>query len=168
MLEIRPIEPNEWMNAKRLIYRVAHEIFHETRSLEHAVADLEARGELGDMDDIRAGYFENGGTFLVMTDNHEIICTGAIRRYGDGICELKRFWLLQEYQGKGLGYRMMQELLAFARGAGYRRVRLETHPIYQKRAVRFYKRLGFIEIPNLNLGDDEDIVMELALKPDGV
>ncbi|MEW6083705.1 MAG: GNAT family N-acetyltransferase [Chloroflexota bacterium] len=163
MIEIRRIEPDEWMTAKRLIYRVAHEIFHETRPLEEAIADFESRGELSDMDDIQANYFENGGIFLVMTDRGEIICTGAIRRYAEGICELKRLWLLQEHQGKRLGYQMIQALLAFARGAGYRHIRLETHPAYQKRAVEFYKKLGFTEIPIPNPNDDEDILMEMEL-----
>lgn len=163
MIEIRRIKPDEWTAAKGLVYRVAHEIFHETRPLDEAIADFESRGELSDMDDIQASYFENSGIFLVMTDNDEIICTGAIRRYADGICELKRLWLLQEYQGKGLGYQMIQALLAFARGAGYRQIRLETHPTYQKRAVEFYKQLGFMEIPIPNTDDDVDILMEMAL-----
>lgn len=163
MTVIRPIEPAEWTAAKRLIYRVAHEVFQDARPLEESIADYETRGELNDMDDIQASYFENGGIFLVMTDNDEMICTGAIRRYADGICELKRLWLLQEHQGKGLGYRMIQELFAFARDAGYKKVRLETHPTYQKRAVEFYKRLGFIEIQIPNTSDDEDILMEMAL-----
>jgi ribosomal protein S18 acetylase RimI-like enzyme len=70
---------------------------------------------------------------------------------------------LPEYHGKGLGYRMMLELLSFAREKGYERIRLETDPVYQKRAVEFYKRLGFYEIPISNATDDEDILMELSL-----
>lgn len=145
MIEIRRIEPDEWMTAKRLIYRVAQEIFHETRPLEEAIADFESRGELSDMDDIQASYFDNGGIFLVITKDDEIICTGALRRFADGICEFKRLWLLQEHQGKGFGYRMIQELLAFARAEGYSRIRLETHPTYQKRAVEFYKDSGLLK-----------------------
>jgi len=98
-----------------------------------------------------------------MTDEEEIIGTGTIRKLKSNICELKRLWLLPQYHGKGLGYRMMQELLSFARERGYERVRLETDPVYQKRAVEFYKRLGFNEIPISNATDDEDILMELAL-----
>ncbi len=163
MMEIRRIKPDEWLVAKRLVYRVAHEVFHETRPLEEAILDFETHGELSDMDDIQSSYFDNGGIFLVMTDNDEIICTGAIRRYADGICELKRLWLLPEHQGKGLGYQMINELLVFARGAGYRQIRLETHAVYQKRAVDFYKKLGFIEIPIPNASEDEDILMEMDL-----
>lgn len=163
MVQIRHIDPSEWETAKRLVYRVAHEVFQDTRLLEEATAEYEARGELSDMDDIQASYFENGGIFLVMTNDGEIICTGAIRRHAETICELKRLWLLPKHHGKGLGYRMIQELLGFARNAGYRRVRLETHAIYQKRAVEFYKRSGFREVFTPNTTDDEDILMEMDL-----
>lgn len=163
MIQIRHIDPSERDTAKRLVYRVAHEVFQDTRPLEEAIAEYEARGELSDMDDIQASYFGNDGIFLVITHGGEIICTGAIRRHAENICELKRLWLLPEHQGKGLGYRMIQELLAFARGAGYRRIRLETHAIYQKRAVDFYNRVGFHEVFVPNITDDEDILMEMDL-----
>lgn len=163
MIQIRLIQPNEWNTAKRLVYRVAHEVFQDARPLEEAIAEYEARGELGDMEDIQASYFENGGVFLVMLDNEEMIGTGAIRRYAEHVCELKRLWLLPEYHNKGLGYRMLRELLAFAKDAGYRRIRLEAQPIYQKRAVAFYKQAGFIEIPFSGSSDDEDILMEMDL-----
>jgi putative acetyltransferase len=97
-----------------------------------------------------------------MTDDEEIIGTGAIRKLEEGICELKRLWLLTEYQGKGLGYRMVQELLAIARGMGYQRIRLETDPVSQKPAMVFYKRLGFYEIPPYSRRAGE-IAMEMIL-----
>ena len=113
MIEIRRIRfaPDEWAVAKRLIYRVAHAIFNETRPLEEMIAHYDSRGTLDDMEDIQKNYFENGGVFLVTTENDQIIGTGAIRKLDDDMCELKRLWLLTEYHGRGLGYRMMQELL---------------------------------------------------------
>lgn len=163
MINIRQIKPNEAMAAKRIVYRVAHEIFNDKRSLDEMIEILESHGELKDMDDIQKGYFENDGVFLVMTDDGQIICTGAIRRFDGKTCELKRLWLLTEYHGKGLGYQMIQELLSFARKKGYERIRLETDPNSQKRAVKFYKRLGFQEVPIANATDDEDILMEMQL-----
>ena len=170
MIHIRHIQPDEIAIAKQLIYRVAHEIFQDTRSLEESIAFYEARGQLHDMDDYQNVYVNNHGTFLVMTDadvltgshaGDHIICTGAVRRIDDEICELKRLWLLSEYHGRGLGYRMMQELLSFAREKGYHRMRLETDQIAQSRAFEFYKRLGFYEIPRYS--DSEDIAMEMTL-----
>lgn len=163
MIEIRRIKPDEWLTAKQLVYRVAHAIFNDERALEESIAYGESNGWLKDMNDIQQTYFDNDGIFLVMTDDDQLIGTGAIHKLEDKICELKRLWLLTEYHSRGLGYRMMQELLTFAREKGYERIRLETDPIYQKRAVEFYKRLGFYEIPIPNATNDEDILMELAL-----
>ena len=165
MIEIRRIRfaPDEWAVAKRLVYRVAHAIFNETHPLEEMIAHYDSRGTLDDMEDIQKNYFENGGVFLVTTENDQIIGTGAIRKLDDDMCELKRLWLLTEYHGRGLGYRMMQELLTIARERGYKRMRLETDAVAQRRAVEFYKRIGFYEIPIPNASPEEDIMMEMAL-----
>jgi putative acetyltransferase len=163
MIQIRPIRPDEWFAAKRLIYRVAREIFDSQPPLEELIEVFESQGELSDMDDIQRGYFENGGIFLVTMDADQLVGTGAIRRFEGDMCELKRVWLLTEYHGRRLGYRMMRELLAFARQHGYRSIRLETHPVQQKRAVDFYARLGFHEVPIPSASADEDILMEMDL-----
>ena len=162
MLEIRRIKPDEWEAARYLVYRVAHHIFHETRPLEEAITDFDSRGELDDMKDIQAGYFENSGVFLVMTENEEIIGTGAIRKYAGNVCELKRLWFLSSYHGRGLGYRMIQELFSIAREMGYTKIRLETDPIAQKRAYDLYKRIGFRDL-HLDPDDMEDMLMEMDL-----
>ena len=162
MINIRHIEPHEIPLAKELIYRVAHQVFQDTRPLEESIAFYESRGTLGDMDDIQQTYFENDGVFLVMTDGDRMIGTGAIRKFDDTICELKRVWLLFEYHGQGLGYRIIQELLAFARQKGYGRIRLETDRGGQSRAYELYKRLGFYEIPRYSDNED-DVAMEMIL-----
>lgn len=162
MITIRPIQPQEWMQAKRIVYRVAHVIFNDPRTLDDSIAYYEARHELKDMDDIQKSYFENGGIFLAMFDDGAMICTGAIRQLDEETCELKRLWLLNEYHGRGLGYRMLQELLSIARVRGYKRMRLETDPIAQSRALEFYKQIGFYEIPRYTERTD-DIAMEMVL-----
>jgi putative acetyltransferase len=162
MIEIRPIQPNQWSQAKRVVYRVAHVIFNDRRTLEDSIAYYEAKHELHDMDDIQKNYFENGGTFLGMFDDGEMICTGAIRKLEDEICELKRLWLLNEYHGQGLGYRMLQELLSIAKNMGYKRIRLETDPIAQSRALNFYRQIGFYEIEGYS-GRTDEVAMEMVL-----
>ena len=162
MIRIRRIELHEIAFAKELIYRIAHQVFQDTRPLAEAIAYYESKGELHDMDALEQTYFDNEGIFLVMTDENQIIGTGAIRRLDDTTCELKRVWLRFEYHGKALGYRMIQELLAFARGTGYRRIRLETDRHDQHRAYDLYKRLGFYEIPRYSDNED-DVAMEMLL-----
>jgi putative acetyltransferase len=162
MIKIRRIHPDEIPFAKQLIYRVAHQVFQDTRPLEESMAYYESQGQLYDIDDLQQTYFDNGGIFLIMTDDDQIIGTGAIRKIDEEICELKRLWLLFEYHGKGLGYRMMQELFAFAHTKNYQRMRLETDRSHQNRAFDFYKRLGFYEIPRYSDNED-DIAMEMTL-----
>lgn len=162
MIKIRRIHPDELPFAKQLIYRVAHQVFQDTRPLEDSIAHYESQGQLHDIDDLQQTYFDNRGIFLVMTDDDQIIGTGAICKIDDEICELKRLWLLFEYHGQGLGYRMMQELFTFAREKNYQRMRLETDRGHQNRAFDFYKRLGFYEIPRYSDNED-DIAMEITL-----
>lgn len=162
MIEIRPIQPHEIAEAKRVIFTVAFELFGGAATLEESIAKYSAQGKLSEMDNVQKNYFDNGGVFLVTIDSGYIIGTGAIRFLEKDVCELKRMWLLSEYHGQGLGYRMMQELLSTARKMGYSIIRLETDPVIQKRAVLFYKRLGFYKIPRY--GDDpDDMGMELHL-----
>jgi putative acetyltransferase len=162
MMEIRPIREHEVPEAKLVIFTVAYEIFKEAGTLEESIAKYSAQGKLSEMDDVRTNYFDNGGAFLVMVQDGRIIGTGAIRYLEEGVCELKRLWLLTGYHGRGFGLRMMQELFRIARENGYKIMRLETDRIVQARAVEFYKRLGFYEIPRF--GDDpDDMGMELIL-----
>ena len=59
---------------------------------------------------------------------------------------------------------MIQELLEFARGKGYQRIRLETDRNGQTRAYELYKRLGFYEVPRYDDEENEDdIAMEMTL-----
>lgn len=159
MPHIRPIQPHEVEAAKHVIFVTAHAIFDSTIPLEQAIARY--AHELQDMDDIPRNYLQ-GGAFLVMTNGKNIIGTGAIRRLDDATCELKRLWLLPRFQGRGLGYRMMQALLAEAHQRGYQRMRLKTDPLHQTRALAFYRRLGFVDIP-LYGEDDGDICLEMAV-----
>jgi len=162
MIEIRPIREHEIPEAKRVILTVAYEVFHEASTLEESIAKYSAQGKLSEMDNVQKNYFENGGTFLVTVEDGHIIGTGAIRFLEEGVCELKRMWLLSDYHGQGHGYRMMQELFKIAREKKYKVMRLLTDRIVQKDAVAFYKRLGFYEIPSF--GDDpDDMGMELIL-----
>lgn len=163
MFTIRPIKEDEIQEAKRIIFIVAYEIFHEASTLEESIAKYSAKGTLREMDDVQKNYFENGGTFLATLKDGKIIGTGAIRFLEEGVCELKRMWLLTEYHRQGLGFRMMQELFKAAREKGYKAMRLQTDNVVQTRAIEFYKQLGFYEIPRYEGDDPEDMAMELIL-----
>ncbi len=161
MLTIRPLHAEDIPQVKRIIHTVAYGIFGFDGSLEDSIRHFSGSGIFSDLDDFQAHYFDNAGTFLVALDDGQVIGCGAIRRLDEETAELKRMWLLEAYQGRGVGYRLIGELFAFARSRGYRRIRLQTSP-EQTRALAFYRKLGFYEIPCYN-DDGTEISMEISL-----
>lgn len=162
MAEIIPLCPDQIAEAKRVIYTTAHELFHHQQTLAESVARYQKTWPLDDIDDFEICYIRNGGTFLVIIEGEQLVGTGGLRRLEGTTGEIKRLWLLQAHQGRGLGYAMMLQLLAAARQQGYTRIRLETSPAYQERAFAFYQRMGFYQIPRY--GDDpDDVGMEFML-----
>jgi putative acetyltransferase len=60
----------------------------------------------------------------------------------EGTCELVKMYLSAEARGKGLGWQLIGECLAFAGDYGYRQVYIETMPELQK-AMSIYEKHGF-------------------------
>lgn len=79
--------------------------------------------------------------FIAREDGKAVGC-GALRRHDGGIGEVKRMYTVPECQGKGIGGRILEAVLAHARQEGLNRMVLETgdrHPA----AWRVYQRAGF-------------------------
>lgn len=161
MIFIRPIKPVEIPAAKRVILSVAFNIFGFDGTLEESIRHFEALGEFNDMDNVQSHYFENGGTFLVVLYGEQVIGSGALRRLDAETSELKRMWLLEAYHGQGIGYQLITRLIDFARANGYARIRLKTS-LEQSRALDFYRKIGFQEIPCYN-EDISEISMEMKI-----
>jgi putative acetyltransferase len=145
MIKIVPIEAHQVEDAKHVISAVAQRIFEPDMTVQEFYDVLADEGELHDVDEFQASYTDDRGLFLVVMDNDQLVGTGALKKLDGEIAELKRLWLLEEYHGQKIGYQVTQKLLEFGRQKGYRRVRLQTSE-RQKRAVEFYKQLGFYEI----------------------
>jgi putative acetyltransferase len=161
MIKIRPIRADEIQSAKYIILKVAYGIFGWDGTLDESIQHFESSGDLQDIDHFQAEYFDRDGIFLAVLDDEKLIGSGAIRKMDNQTAELKRMWLLESYHGQRVGYRLIQELFDFARKKGYRRVRLQTSP-QQTRAIDFYQRVGFHEIPSYN-NDTSEISMEITL-----
>ena len=158
---IRPIRPDEIPAAKHVILTVAYNIFGFDGTLEDSIRYFEAAGELKDIDNVQANYFNSGGVFLVALNGEQVIGSGALRKVDDETAELKRMWLLEAYHGQGVGYRLITQLFDFARQQGYIHIRLQTSP-EQVRALDFYHKIGFHEVPCYN-EDVGEISMEIEL-----
>lgn len=161
MITIRPIRMNEIPRAKEIICTIAYDIFGFDGTLEESIRYYTGLGIFSDMDDVQAHYFDNGGIFLAALDDNQVIGSGALRKQDEKITELKRMWLLERYHGQGIGYRIISHLFEFGRSQNYTRIRLQTSP-EQTRALAFYRKLGFYEIPCYN-EDTSEVSMEIQL-----
>ena len=84
---------------------------------------------------------------IVVYDHGRAVGGGAIRRYDDENIELKRVFVHNEYQGQGIGSRLVSLLIEWAAELGYRRMILETGELLAE-SCAVYKKLGFAVIPN--------------------
>ena len=84
--------------------------------------------------------------FLVARDDGEPVGCGAVRFLDADTAEVKRMYTVAQVRGRGVAWRILQELEAFARARGATRLVLETGPD-QPEAITLYERSGFAVVP---------------------
>ncbi len=86
------------------------------------------------------------GVFLLAVAGAETVAGGAIRRWSDGIAEIKRMWTHPAHRRRGHAARVLASLERAAAGLGYHAVRLETGSL-QEGALALYAAAGYRRIP---------------------
>ena len=97
-----------------------------------------------------------GSIYYVALMDDEIVGGGGIYPSDglpNGTCELVKMYLLPEARGIGLGKRIIEECLAFAKENGYTQVYIESMPELEN-ALKVYEKFGFkyISAPLGNTG----------------
>lgn len=108
--------------------------------------DLSFQGFADEVANLPGAYgAEDGRLFYVEVDGRAAGCVG-VRRFSEGVCEMKRLYVAPEMRGHGLGRQLAMAAIQAAKALGYRRVMLDTLPA-MRIAVKLYRELGFTEAP---------------------
>ena len=77
-------------------------------------------------------------------------------------CELKRMYVLRDFRRLGLGQKLLDKAIDFARSVGYSRIVLDSSKaLHAARAL--YLKNGFVDIPRYNDNYRADVFMERRL-----
>lgn len=89
-------------------------------------------------------YSEPDGALLVAKAGGALCGCVALKKIGDGICEMKRLFVRDAYKGRGVGKKLALMIIEEARAKGYRLMRLDTLKSMRP-ALSLYGSLGFRE-----------------------
>lgn len=93
-------------------------------------------------------YARPSGRLLLAEAEGRLAGAVALRALGeDGVCEMKRLFVREWAKGRGIGRALVERVVAEAREAGYRAMRLDTLRGRMPQANHLYDALGFREIP---------------------
>ena len=118
-----------------------------------------------DLDDIQNHYLNNGGEFLVGTLDGKIVCMGAFRRKSDTLAEIKRMRVLPEYQRRGFGQIILNQLEEKASQLGYTELCLDTTTL-QVTAQKMNQKNGFTVTGRGQMPPFEVIYYHKTLNPE--
>lgn len=111
--------------------------------IANSPVDLGYQGNDSEFANLPGKYAAPKGCVLLADRNGEIDGCIALREVSTAICEMKRLYVRPSARGSNLGHKLVERLIAEARGAGYREMRLDV----QEKSVsarRLYAAFGFV------------------------
>ena len=108
-------------------------------------------------------YASPKGRLLLAVDDENVAGCVAFRPIDKEICEMKRLFVREKFQGRGLGHELLERLITDARAAGYKKMRLDSWIPRMGKAIEMYRRHGFYEIEPYNENPYDVIYMEREL-----
>jgi len=103
-----------------------------------------------------------GCLLLAIYKGQSVGCVG-LRKLSDGVCEMKRLYVREQFRGLGLGRALAEAIIQEARKSGYKYMRLDTVPSMEV-ARALYISVGFKRTSPYRYNPIESAVfMELRL-----
>lgn len=110
--------------------------------------------------------FPSGVLYLIANNLGEYIGCGGIRKFKEGIAEMKRMYIKKEFRGQGLGEKLLKKLIKSAIDLKYDKIWLDTLESLHA-ATHLYKKHGFKEQKPYRFNPNPDVLyFELILKKD--
>jgi ribosomal protein S18 acetylase RimI-like enzyme len=136
MLKIFPVETDEHLE-------IAKQLFSEYA--DYLGFDLGFQNFEEELANLPGDYAAPGGCLLIAGYGSEIAGCAALRKLNNGVCEMKRLYVKQEFRGLKIGRGLAEAIIAEARKMGYSSIRGDTVSSMQL-AQALYASLGFKEI----------------------
>ncbi len=89
--------------------------------------------------------YKGRSRFWVAVDGERVVGTVGIQEKYETLSKLRRMFVQKEYRGTGLGQKLLDTAIQFAKDAGYTKIALNTHQ-NMKRAHHFYEKNKFVLI----------------------
>jgi ribosomal protein S18 acetylase RimI-like enzyme len=121
-------------------YQAARELF--IQYAESLGFDLEFQGFSRELAELPGDYKAPSGCVLLAEADTGYAGCVALRPLQDNICEMKRLYVLPEFQGRSIGRTLANAVIGEARKKGYQKMRLDTIES-MKAAQSLYCSLGF-------------------------
>ena len=137
MLDIIPATlPNHFQSAKFLFRAYAHWLG----------LDLSFQKFAEELSDISGMYAPPTGNCWLAYHQHDAVGCIALRPINEKIGELKRMYVIPEFQGQGIGQHLLDVATNYASEQGYQALRLDTLKTMEP-AMNLYKKNEFLVIP---------------------
>ncbi|MEC8884128.1 MAG: GNAT family N-acetyltransferase [Bacteroidota bacterium] len=136
MLQIRAVEAADNKELANLLRSILIEMGVPKVGTAYADTALDCMYETYDVDQAEYFVIEEDGTLLGGAG------IAPLANYKGPVCELQKMYISASLRGKGVGQRLMNTCLEFAKNQGFEQVYIETMP-YMEAAQKLYKKSGF-------------------------
>jgi len=116
------------------------DIYHEY--VDSISASLDFQNNQSEFSNLAEHYSHSGaGIYLAWIDDNVVGCA-AYRKVDDLSCEMKRVYVRPSVRARGVGVKLVVNVLTEARKAAYEKIYLDVLPEFYL-ALKLYKALGF-------------------------
>ena len=131
----------------RLVAAESHDHWRQARQFveEYAASldvDLSFQNFGHEVEHLATEYSAPAGLFLLAEENGIFVGCIGLRRFADGVGEIKRLYVSPAGRGRGVGRFLIEGVLLAAKRLSYARLVLDTLPS-MKDAQKLYASLGF-------------------------